>query len=66
MVTLTADIVAAHVGNNKVAIADVPLVITAVHTALNGLQAKAEPPAEDSRREAAPSKWKRGTSRRTI
>jgi predicted transcriptional regulator len=36
-VTLTADIVAAHVSNNSVAIADLPLVISNVHSALRGL-----------------------------
>jgi len=43
LVTLTADIVAAHVSNNSVAISDIPLVIRSVHDALAGLGAKAEP-----------------------
>lgn len=44
MVTLTADIVAAHVRNNSVAISDIPLVIRSVHDALAGLnKAAAEP-----------------------
>jgi predicted transcriptional regulator len=37
MVTLTADIVAAHVSNNSVAISDLPLLISSVHGALTGL-----------------------------
>lgn len=43
LVTLTADIVAAHVSNNSVAISDIPLVIRSVHEALAGLGAAAEP-----------------------
>lgn len=46
LVTLTADIVAAHVSNNSVAISDIPLVIRSVHEALAGLSATAEPEAE--------------------
>lgn len=43
LVTLTADIVAAHVGNNSVAISDLPLLIQTVHGALAGLGDTAEP-----------------------
>ncbi len=43
LVTLTADIVAAHVSNNSVAISDIPLVIRSVHDALSGLGVIAEP-----------------------
>nr|WP_167920985.1 MucR family transcriptional regulator [Sphingopyxis italica] len=43
LVTLTADIVAAHVSNNSVAISDIPLVIQSVHHALAGLAVKPEP-----------------------
>ena len=43
LVTLTADIVAAHVSNNSVAISDIPLVIRSVHEALAGLGGTAEP-----------------------
>ena len=43
LVTLTADIVAAHVSNNSVAIADIAPVIRSVHEALSGLGATAEP-----------------------
>jgi predicted transcriptional regulator len=35
--TLTADIVAAHVSNNAVAVNDVPALVQKVHDALNGL-----------------------------
>ena len=42
LITLTADIVAAHVSNNSVAVSDLPLLITNVHGALSGLGA---PPA---------------------
>src|SRR3546814_20118867 len=37
LVTLTADIVAAHVSNNSVAISDLSLLIGNVHAALSGL-----------------------------
>ncbi len=43
LVTLTADIVAAHVSNNSVAISDIPLVIRSVHEALSGLGAVEAP-----------------------
>lgn len=46
LVTLTADIVAAHVSNNSVAISDIPLVIRSVHEALAGLFSTAEPELE--------------------
>ena len=46
LVTLTADIVAAHVSNNSVAISDIPLVIRSVHEALAGLGSGAEPEPE--------------------
>ena len=36
-ITLTADIVAAHVSNNSVAVSDIPVLIHNVHTALLGL-----------------------------
>jgi predicted transcriptional regulator len=39
MVALTADIVAAHVSNNSVAISDIPTLIANVHTALTALVA---------------------------
>ena len=37
LVTLTADIVAAHVSNNSVAVSDLPVLIQNVHGALAGL-----------------------------
>ena len=46
LVTLTADIVAAHVSNNSVAISDIPLVTRSVHEALAGLASGAEPEPE--------------------
>jgi predicted transcriptional regulator len=37
LITLTADIVAAHVSNNSVAVSDLPVLIANVHSALSGL-----------------------------
>ncbi len=37
LITLTSDIVAAHVGNNDVAVTDVPALISNVYAALAGL-----------------------------
>ena len=37
LLTLTADIVAAHVSNNSVAVNDLPNLIQNVHAALNGI-----------------------------
>lgn len=45
LITLTADIVAAHVSNNSVAVSDVPILIGNVHAALTGLTNKVEAPA---------------------
>jgi predicted transcriptional regulator len=42
LITLTADVVAAHVSNNSVAISDIPLLIRSVHEALVGLGSSAE------------------------
>lgn len=46
LITLTADIVAAHVSNNSVAVSDMALLISNVHQSLAGLtsQAAAPPP----------------------
>ena len=44
LITLTADIVAAHVSNNSVAVSDLPLLISNVHGALAGLGGKAPEP----------------------
>ena len=47
LITLTADIVSAHVSNNSVAVNDLPTLIANVHSALSGLGggAKEEPAA---------------------
>lgn len=48
LVTLTADIVSAHVSNNSVAVSDLPLLIQNVHGALNGLGgASAQQPKQE-------------------
>lgn len=44
LITLTADIVAAHVSNNSVAVSDVPTLIGNVHAALAGLSNDAAAP----------------------
>jgi predicted transcriptional regulator len=44
LVTLTADIVAAHVSNNSVAVSDLPVLIQNVHGALAGLGVAAAAP----------------------
>ncbi len=41
LITLTSDIVSAHVSNNSVAVSDLPLIINNVHGALAGLSGKA-------------------------
>ena len=45
LITLTADIVSAHVSNNSVAVSDLPLLISNVHNALSGLGGRREEPA---------------------
>ena len=44
LITLTSDIVAAHVSNNSVAVSDLPVLIQNVHSALAGLSATAAAP----------------------
>jgi predicted transcriptional regulator len=44
LITLTADIVSAHVSNNSVAVSDLSNLIRSVHGALTGLGAKVEEP----------------------
>jgi predicted transcriptional regulator len=44
LLTLTADIVAAHVSNNSVAVNDLPSLIQNVHSALNGIYRAAAAP----------------------
>lgn len=46
LVTLTADIVAAHVSNNSVAVSDLPVLIQNVHGALAGLSEPVAAPVE--------------------
>ena len=46
LLTLTADIVAAHVSNNSVAVNDLPLLIQNVHSALSGISGSAAAPEE--------------------
>lgn len=45
LITLTADIVAAHVSNNSVAVSDLPVLISNVHQALAGLSSGKSAPA---------------------
>ena len=45
LITLTADIVAAHVSNNSVAVNDLPQLIQNIHSALNGLSGRSAPEA---------------------
>lgn len=59
LVTLTADIVSAHLSNNSVSISDVPALITNVHGALQGLGAAPDPePAKPEPRVAIRSSIK--------
>lgn len=44
LLTLTADIVAAHVSNNSVAVNDLPNLIQNVHSALAGISQPSAPP----------------------
>ena len=44
LLTLTADIVAAHVSNNSVAVNDLPNLIQNVHTALSGIAGNSAAP----------------------
>jgi predicted transcriptional regulator len=44
LLTLTADIVAAHVSNNSVAVNDLPNLIQNVHAALAGISGRAAAP----------------------
>ena len=46
LLTLTADIVAAHVSNNSVAVNDLPNLIQNVHAALSGISGAAAAPEE--------------------
>ena len=53
LITLTSDIVAAHVGNNNVQVTDLPALITKVYAALAGLGEA--PVVEEAKREPAVS-----------
>lgn len=53
LITLTADIVAAHVSNNSVAVSDLPVLIANVHGALAGLGGTA--PVVEEKQEPAVS-----------
>ena len=53
LITLTADIVAAHVSNNSVAVSDLPVLIANVHGALAGLGGPA--PVVETKQEPAVS-----------
>lgn len=55
LITLTADIVAAHVGNNSVALGDIATLIANVHKALAGLSSAEAPEQEEVRPEPAVS-----------
>jgi len=46
LITLTADIVSAHVSNNSVAVSDLPSLIQNIYSALNGLGQAAVVPEE--------------------
>ena len=54
LITLTADIVAAHVSNNNVPISDVSTLVQRVHEALAGLGTNAAP-AEEAKKSPAVS-----------
>ncbi len=53
LLTLTADIVAAHVSNNSVAVNDLPTLIQNVHSALSGISPSGQ--AEAAKQEPAVS-----------
>lgn len=55
LINLTADIVAAHVGNNSVALSDIATLIANVHTALAGLSSSHEAEPKEVRPEPAVS-----------
>jgi predicted transcriptional regulator len=49
LLTLTADIVAAHVSNNSVGLSDLPNLISSVHGALTRLDVPVEAPVEEQK-----------------
>jgi len=52
LVALTADIVAAHVSNNSIAISDIAGLIGSVHNSLSGLGQEAEPEPQPEQKPA--------------
>lgn len=52
LVALTADIVAAHVSNNSVSIADIAALIGSVHASLSGLSEAPEPEPQPEQKPA--------------
>ncbi|ASR50931.1 MucR family transcriptional regulator [Blastomonas fulva] len=54
LVALTADIVAAHVSNNSIAISDIAGLIGSVHASLSGLGQEAEPEPRPDQKPAVP------------
>ena len=52
LLTLTADIVAAHVSNNSVAVNDLPNLIQNVHSALSGISSNRRPPKRSRNRKS--------------
>jgi predicted transcriptional regulator len=55
LITLTADIVSAHVSNNSVAAGDIAGLVSSVHAALSSLGGTAAAASEPARREPAVS-----------
>ena len=55
LVSLTADIVSAHVSNNSVAVGDLPILIQNVHGALNGLNSDSAAPNQPATAKQEPA-----------
>ena len=54
LISLTADIVVAHLSNNKVANSDIPQLISSVHAALHSINQPAVPEPEAPKEPAVP------------
>lgn len=54
LISLTADIVVAHLSNNKVANSDIPQLISSVHAALQSINEPAAPEPEAPKEPAVP------------
>ena len=52
LITLTADIISAHLSNNTVAVSDVPALIANVHSALTACGTTPDEPAEETHQPA--------------